>query len=110
MGGAVTMRLNFLRRPQSFRSVPFPSLCSVHASSSPQGDGGMEIRHRRRLKSDRRDQAVSSRSLRDIADQHSRPALRCARWYCAAARLSGSAARAEHHTATHTLRSSDITV
>jgi hypothetical protein len=49
----------------SFR--PFPSLRSVHASSSPQGDVGMEIRHLRRLKCDRRDQAVFNRSLRDIA-------------------------------------------
>jgi len=48
MVDAATVRLNFLRRPQSFRSAPFPSLCSVHASSSPQGDGGTEIRRSRR--------------------------------------------------------------
>jgi hypothetical protein len=39
----------------------------IYPPESPEGDGGVEIRHRRCLKVDRGGQAVSNRSLRDIA-------------------------------------------
>jgi hypothetical protein len=47
------VRLDLLRRPQSFRSAPFPSLSPFYPPSSSECDGGVEIRHIRCLKIDR---------------------------------------------------------
>jgi hypothetical protein len=46
MARVTTLRLNFLRRPQSLCAAELRQLRSLHAPSSPEGDGGIEIRHR----------------------------------------------------------------
>jgi hypothetical protein len=67
MAGIAAVRLNLLRRPKPFRCISFPSHRFVYPPPSPEGNGGVEIRHSRCLKIDRIRQAVAKGSLRDIA-------------------------------------------
>jgi putative transposase len=48
MAGIAAVRFNLLRRPKSFRPVSLSTLRPLNPPSSPEGDGGMEIRRKRR--------------------------------------------------------------
>lgn len=48
MAGIAAVRLNLLRCPKSLRPTLLSTLRSLNLPSSPEGDGGMEIRHSRR--------------------------------------------------------------
>jgi hypothetical protein len=47
LGLVAKVRLNFLRAPQSLRSATLPPFRSHRPPTSPEGDGGVDIRHRR---------------------------------------------------------------